>query len=560
MATTDDDQKGSPEAKGGPGACGQCGSPVGEDQRYCLKCGARQGKLPQAVAAQLAVLLRRSRGEEGSPEKPAAEAAAAESAAAKSEPATGAEEGEEKPERAGGHLPSPRAAAFAVLGMLGLGVLLGSATDQFAQSAGFPTILLESSEGPEEEAAPEVASEPEVEASPEGSASAAPSLSTAPVEPSVVEPPIPSAPAPKPPVLQEPPTGLPEIKHVFVIMLGENGFEETFGEASTSKFLGEELPAQGELLSNYFAVTKGELANQIALLSGQGPTPETAANCPSYGDVLPGTESVEGQVEGNGCVYPATTKTLPGEMTEAKLKWKAYVEGIENGAAAGQPTSCRHPALGTPDPDQAARPGDAYLTWSNPFVYFHSILDSPECAKTDIGLPQLSTDLKLKAEKFPALAYIVPDACHKGGEAPCEPGQPSGPAATESFLKTVVPEIKESLAYKDGGMLVITSAEARQGGERPDASGCCNNPVYPNLPAPPAEAPATGPVRETGGGGRVGALLLSPFVEPGTTSETYFNHYSLLVTIEEMFGLERIGYAVEPAPAGFDESIFNAGS
>jgi hypothetical protein len=291
-------------------------------------------------------------------------------------------------------------------------------------------------------------------------------------------------------------------------------------------------------------VTKGELANQVALLSGQGPTPETAANCPNYGDVSPGTESVEGQVEGNGCVYPATTKTLPGQLAEAKLKWRAYVEGIEDGAAEGKPATCRHPTLGTPDPDQVPTPEGPYVTWRNPFVYFHSIIDSPECPEADVGLPRLSTDLKLKAEKFPALAYI-------------SPGSLTSP---EAFLKTVVPEIKESLAYKDGGMLVITSAEARQGGEKPDTSGCCNNPVYPNLPPPPSEAPATGPVRESGGGGRVGLLLLSPFVEPGTTSETYFNHYSLLVTIEEMFGLERIGYGTEPALTGFNESIFNAGS
>jgi hypothetical protein len=39
---------------------------------------------------------------------------------------------------------------------------------------------------------------------------------------------------------------------------------------------------------------------------------------------------------------------------------------------------------------------------------------------------------------------------------------------------------------------------------------------------------------------------------------TYFNHYSLLATIKELFGLEKIGYA-EPAITGFDESIFNAG-
>lgn len=399
---------------------------------------------------------------------------------------------------------------MAVLVMLGLGVALGSVTQQVAQSAGFSTILLESPP-PVEEEAPEVASaEPEVEEAGESVPAATPSSAVPSEVPPLVEEPLPSEPpSPKPPTEPpEAPPGLPEIKHVFVIVLGEGGYEETFGEASQSKFLGEELPAQGELLSNYYAVTKGQLANEIALLSGQGPTPETAADCPNYSDVAPGTESAEGQVEGNGCVYPAATKTLPGQLAEAELKWKAYVEGI------------------------------------NPFLYFHSIIDGSEAGAANAGLPQLTADLKLKAEKFPALAYI----------------SPSPASSPEEFLKTTVPEIKDSLAYKDGGMLLITFAQAPQEGEHADESDCCNNPAFPNLPPPASEAPATGPVRETGGGGRVGLLLLSPYVEPGTSSETYFNHFSLLVTIEELFGLERIGYGTEPALTGFDESIFNAGS
>ena len=108
---------------------------------------------------------------------------------------------------------------------------------------------------------------------------------------------------------------------------------------------------------------------------------------------------------------------------------------------------------------------------------------------------------------------------------------------------------------------MITSEEAPQEGEGADSSSCCITPKYPNLPPVEAmEEPAAGPVKETGGGGRVGAVLISPFIEPGTTSETYFNHFSLLATVEELFGLEKIGYAAEPAITGFDESIFNAGS
>ncbi|MGN6664252.1 MAG: alkaline phosphatase family protein [Solirubrobacterales bacterium] len=498
MATTKDDQE------GGARACPECGAARAPDQRYCLECGARLGSLPAAIRVQL------SRFVGGAAAAVAAATRGAGSDQGGKDPKAGKPTQDDGwPFKRSEFMPSPRAAAMAVIGMLGLGVLLGSATDQLAQSAGLSTILLESSP-PAEEEAPELATaEPEAEATGSEPAPAAAPLPVPQEVPPVEEPALEEPEPEVPEVLEEPPAGLPEIKHVFVIMLGENGYEETFGKTSTSKYLSEELPAQGELLTNYFAVTEGELANQIALLSGQGPTPETAADCPNYTDIQPGTESPEGQVEGNGCVYPETTKTLPGQLAEAGLEWKAYhEEGID------------------------------------PFAYFHSIIDSAEYAEADVELSRLAADLKLKAEKFPALAYISP--------SPLTP--------PEEFLETVVPELQESFAYKDGGMVVITSAQAPQGGEEPDTSGCCIDPVYPNLPPPSGEAPATGPVHETGGGGRVGALLLSPYVEAGTTSETYFNHYSLLVTIEELFGLERIGYGAEPALAGFDESIFNAGS
>ena len=43
------------------------------------------------------------------------------------------------------------------------------------------------------------------------------------------------------------------------------------------------------------------------------------------------------------------------------------------------------------------------------------------------------------------------------------------------------------------------------------------------------------------GGGQTGAVLLSPFIKPGTVSEQSYNHYSLLASIEEMFKLGRLG-------------------
>lgn len=522
--------------------CASCGARFASDQRYCLNCGTRRGPLPPAIAAQIASLLRRDRGAE-------------EAQAGEPEP----EEPKREPAPLASFMPTPRVAAIAVLGMLGLGVLLGSATSQVAQSAGISAILFESAasappaEEPEEEEVTETAAAPEAAPVEEATPSAVP---YEPVEP---EPePIPEEPAEEPviPPELEPEEGLPPVKHVFLIVLGENGFEESFGPSSPAPYLSKTLPEQGELLTNYYAVTGGVLANEIAMLSGQGPTLETAANCPNYADLTPGTESAEGQVEGNGCVYPASTETLASQLVAKKLKWRAYLEDMEKGPLTGQAASCRHPALGTPDLSQVPIPGDAYETWRNPFVYFHSIVDGAECAKSDVGLEQLTADLA-NAKKTPALSYIVPNACHSGGSVPCEPEKPTGALAAEEFLQKVVPAITASEAYKEGGLIAITSAEAPQAGEKVDSSACCVYPAYPNVPAVEAVEGTTVGTKTTGGGGRVGMLLLSPFVKPGSVNETAYNHFTFLLTLEELFELEKLGYANEAALLPFDSTVFN---
>jgi phosphatidylinositol-3-phosphatase len=432
-------------------------------------------------------------------------------------------------------MPSPWAAAVAVMGMLTLGVLLGSASSQVAQSAGLSSIVLEASPAAPAAEEPVVAAAPEPEAAPEPAPSLPAATSSLPIAPPPAAEPAPAAapePPPPPEFFEEEEEALPPVKHVFMIVLGENSFEEAFGATSPAPYLARTLAAKGELLPNYYAVTKGELANQIALLSGQGPTVETAAGCPGPTDILPGTASATGQVEGAGCVYPAATATLPGQLAEKKLSWKAYVED--------RVAPCVR--------EEGSR---------DPLTYFHSLTDGPECARTDVGLERLAADLKLAA-KMPALSYIVPDSCHDGGELPCAEGAPVGPVEAEPFLRQVIPEIEASPAYKEAGLIAITSAQARQSGPTPDAGSCCVYPVYPNLPPEAAVAAPPGPVKPSGGGGRVGLLLLSPFVAPGTVDETgYFNHFSLLRSIEELFELEPIGYAGEEALTGFDGTVYS---
>lgn len=347
---------------------------------------------------------------------------------------------------------------------------------------------------------------------------------------------------------------LPPVKHVFVVMLDDEPYATAFGPASPAHYLTGTLEHEGALLVRYYAVAHEQLANGIALISGQGATPQTALNCPTYENVAPDSAGADGQTLGNGCVYPSATQTLAGQLTAKHLTWRAYLEGMDEPGGAGAGSAygaCGHPALGAPDPTSASTPpaGQAYATWRNPFVYFHSVIDSPACASDDVGLGKLKSDLA-SAQGTPSFAYVVPDRCHDGSPTPCAPGAPAGMVAADGWLAKVVPEITGSKAYKDDGLLVLTVDEAPASGEYEDSSSCCGQPAFPNMPAPAAGG--IGPP----GGGQVGALLLSPFIRGGSLVQDTYNHFSLLRTVEDLFGLGHLGYAGGREVNSFSPSLF----
>src|ERR1700684_98592 len=252
-----------------------------------------------------------------------------------------------------------------------------------------------------------------------------------------------------------PTTKLPAIKHVFVVMLSDEPYATAFGPASPAHYLSGTLEKQGKLLVRYYAVAHEGLANGIALLSGQGPTEATAANCPTYGEITPASASADGQVIGKGCVYPSSTRTLMSQLEAKHLTWKAYIEGIGEGATS--PTACPHPTAGAADPSASLVAGSApsYQTWRNPFVYFQAIAGSPACAIHDVGMDGLGGELAAGGPP-PRLLYIPPGPCDDGSPNACAPGKASGMTAADGFLQRIVPKILSSKAYKQGGLLAIT--------------------------------------------------------------------------------------------------------
>jgi len=458
-------------------------------------------------------------------------------------------------------VPSLKVSAALVLAMLGFGVLVGEAERSSVQDTLLASrrpqlrVIVPARRAPASSSAGESS-----EASGGGSEAEAPeSEAAATPTPAPASTPAPAAAQPEssaPEASREgagestapkPATKLPAIKHVFVIMLSDEPYASVFGPESPAHYLVKQLEPKGALLAHYDAVAHEQLANEIALLSGQGPTLETAANCPTYSAIVPATKGAQGQVIGNGCVYPATTRTLPGELSAKHLTWRAYVEGM--GEVQGASTGCARPLLGAPDPGSApGASGGPYATFINPFLYFSSLSEAPACVSHDVSISRLKHDLA-SVKRTPSFTYIAPSRCDDGDTVACTAGAPAGLAPTDAFLKRVVPEITSSKAYKRSGLLVITVDEAPSSGAFADSSSCCGQPTFPNLGTltlTPAGRPR--------GGGAVGALLLSPFIKGPVTSQEPYNHYSLLATIEDIFNLKHLGYsglaAVKPVEPG----------
>jgi hypothetical protein len=348
------------------------------------------------------------------------------------------------------------------------------------------------------------------------------------------------------------PIKLPPIKHVWLIALSGVSFSSTIAKSQTDPYLSKQLVSKGTLLSNYTLSAPSELANGIALLSGQGMNLDSEQNCPTYAEVSPPTiNGKNGLSEGVGCVYPHEVQTLADELTAAGLTWKAYVQGMEagvtsatggaTGASSGTssatnanppagttPTAstvtCRHPELGTADPNRVPLPGDPYITARNPFVYFHSLLDGGACASNDVEFSQLQGALATPANT-PSLSWIVPSACEDGSSTPCAPGAPAGLAPADAFLKEIVPQILAASAYRKEGLIVIV----------------------PDSPPPSSASGAAKPV---------GALLISPFVRGGTHVSETFNDFSLSKSLARLFGVLPLGHAGDPSTVSFGATVY----
>jgi hypothetical protein len=350
---------------------------------------------------------------------------------------------------------------------------------------------------------------------------------------------------------------LPPVRHVFVIVLENKTFADTFGGPGlvNAPYLNNTLVPQGELLTRYYGTGHNSADNYIAMVAGQPPTPAAKNDCPDPLKPLSADAQPPYNIaKSDGCDYPANFRTIADQLTQQGFTWKGYNQGI--------PAPCSLLK-------NSSAPGTHYARKHNPFVFFRSLRDSGQCQANDVGLDGLETDLQSESTT-PNLAYIVPDECddaHTDCTSPFHASPLANPVLGDqyalqqgdAFVQKWAPKIIASPAFKKDGLLIVTFDESVG-----DSTACCGEQPGPADPAPGGYAQGI-PGPAAPGGGLTGTVLVSPFISPGASAPTgrhlnttEYNHYSLLRSLEDLFGIsEHLGYA---APAGlvpFGADVFD---
>ena len=164
---------------------------------------------------------------------------------------------------------------------------------------------------------------------------------------------------------------LPNIGHVFIIMLENKSYAETFGsQASPDSYLGKSMPTQGALLSDYYGTSHFSFSNYATLVSGQPPNAYNQTDCTYYRDFEATEIDQEGIARGIGCVYPKSVPSVADQLQASGKTWKAYAESMDayNGPDLTKGPGCRRPKPNAYDPTYSDKYD--YATRHVPFLYF----------------------------------------------------------------------------------------------------------------------------------------------------------------------------------------------
>jgi hypothetical protein len=223
----------------------------------------------------------------------------------------------------------------------------------------------------------------------------------------------------------------------------------------------------------------------------------THPSLPNYLYLISGDTQYAGGVDLNpiqdfgGASFPVAKENLGHQMEQAGINWRSYQETMG--------TACN------------LRVNGQYAPKHDPFLYFDDIQNGPNmlCAKRNVDYGAFAADLAAGTYRF---MWITPNLTSDGHDPYNDPV--TGLKQSDAWCAREVPKILASAAFQSGGVLFITWDEAE--GRNGDS------------------------------GDQVPMIIVSPQIASmGFTSSTSYSHASYLATVEDIFGLPRLGAAAQ---------------
>lgn len=326
------------------------------------------------------------------------------------------------------------------------------------------------------------------------------------------------------------PHARPAYQHMFVIMLENHSKSSVIGDRNAPYI--NTLADRYGLAENYYGVTHPSMPNYIASIAGD-----------NFG--------IQDDEDGN--VVNLDRTTLVDQIEGAHKSWAAYLEALpEDKTASFGPTVGQDVVK-------------LYAKKHNPFVLFDNIKNDPQrMAKVKDYDTSFAADLAKK--NVPNFVWISPDQCNDmhGGVSLAVTGRPETPCPyssakndandvalkqkADAFVHKTVSTIMHSPAWTQGSAIFIVTDENDYTGNKEtggweDAAGL---PSSPYVPAGDLRVSATWP-GGTYGGGLIPAVVVTSSSRHHVVSTEPYNHYSMLASIEQNFGLPLLRHAGDKA-------------
>ncbi|MDH6131540.1 hypothetical protein P3T37_000909 [Kitasatospora sp. MAA4] len=316
----------------------------------------------------------------------------------------------------------------------------------------------------------------------------------------------------------------PSLDHVFVIMLENHSYDSIIGDSHAPYF--NQLANHYALATSYYGITHPSEPNYIAATSGH--------------NWWLNNDDPDNRVD---------HRNIVDELEANNVPWGAYMDAMPSTGFTGNSAN-----------------GGLYVNRHNPFMLYTDVRDDSARRQHIKPYTSLSDDLNGRNGTIPRYVWISPDICNDmhGGVDTAVPGHPESPcpladskddandialkSKAETFVRKAVDTITASQAWNNGSTNAIVIVPDESDAFGPDSTGgyadthyCCDSPITP------AGDPDISPDWPGGhyGGGHIPAIVISKNGPRNFKDDSDYNHYALLQTIEDGFGLNRLALTAD---------------